>query len=90
MECQKKTIKTIDEDWWNVLGTLHGGLFKGTVSRDFPAQTAYIIHLQIASLFMEKKDFASFCQLAEIFVYLSHSSQSGTALSETGRCQGQR
>jgi MFS-type transporter involved in bile tolerance (Atg22 family) len=73
---------------------------KGTVSRDFPAQTAYIIHLQITSLFMDKKDFASFCKLAEIFAFLSHSLLSGTALSaswalsrtalsETGRCPGQ-
>ena len=79
-----------------------GGLsvpVKGTVSRDFPAQTAYIIHLQITSLFMDKKDFASFCKLAEIFAYLSHSVLSGTALSarwalsrtglsKTGRCPG--
>ena len=72
----------------------------GTVSRDFPAQTAYIIHLQIGSLFMDKKDFARFCKLAEIFALLSHSELSGTALSaswplsgtalsETGRCPGQ-
>ena len=47
--------------------------FKGTVSRDFPAQTAYIIHLQITSLFLDKKDFASFCKLAEIFAFLIHS-----------------
>ena len=45
--------------------------FKGTVSRDFLAQTAYIIHLQISSLFMDKKDFARFCKLAEIFALLS-------------------
>ena len=74
--------------------------FKGTVSRDFPAQTAYIIHLQIASLFMDKKDFASFCKLAKIFAYLSHLSLSRTALSaswalsrtvlsKTGRYPGQ-
>ena len=56
-------------------------IIKGTVSRDFPAQTAYIIHLQIPSLFMDKKDFASFCKLAEIFALLSHSELSGTALS---------
>jgi hypothetical protein len=56
--------------------------FKGLVSRYFPAQTAYIIiHLQITSLFMYKKDFASFCKLAEIFALLSHSELSGTALS---------
>ena len=30
-------------------------IIKGTVSRDFPAQTACIIHSQITSLFMEKR-----------------------------------
>ena len=70
------------------------------MSQDFPAQTAYIIHLQIASLFMDKKDFASYCKLAEIFAYLSHSwlsgtalsaswERSGTAVSKIGRCPGQ-
>ena len=49
---------------------------------------------------MDKKDFASFCKLAEIFALLGHTelswtalsaswSLSGTALSETGRCPGQ-
>ena len=49
---------------------------------------------------MDKKDFASFCKLTEIFVLLSHSELSGTALSaswplsrtglsKTGRCPGQ-
>ena len=77
-----------------------GFSLKGTVSRDFPAQTAYIIHLQIGSLFMDKKYFARFCKLADIFALLSHSELSGTAqsaswplsgtaLSDTGRCPGQ-
>jgi len=39
---------------------------------------------------MDKKDFASFCKLAEIFAFLRHSLLSGTALSDTGRCPGQR
>jgi len=44
--------------------------------RDFPAQTAYIIHLQITSLFMDKNYFASFSKLTEIFAFLSHSALS--------------
>ena len=55
---------------------------KGMVSRDFPAQTAYIVHLQITSLFMDKKDLARFCKLAQIFACLSDSSLCWTALSE--------
>ena len=42
--------------------------FKGTVSRDC-SKTAYIINLQITSLFMDKKDSSSFCKLAEIFAF---------------------
>ena len=79
---------------------IHILVLKGTVSRDFPAQTAYIIPLQITSLFMDKTDIASFCKLAEKFAILSHPELSrtalsaswplsGTALSETGRCPGQ-
>ena len=79
-------LKNLDSDW---LQLSNAGYLKGTVSRDFPAQTAYIIHLQITSLFMDKKDFASFCKLTEIFALLSHSELSGTALSETGHCPGQ-
>ena len=33
--------------------------FRGTVSQDFPAQTAYITLLKITSFFMDKKDFAN-------------------------------
>ena len=35
---------------------------KGTVSRDFPAQTAYIAHLQITSLFMDSAE----CKLGAV------------------------
>ena len=63
-------------------------LLKVTVSRDFLAQTTYIIYLQMTSLFMDKKDFASFCKLTEIFVFIDDSELSGTVLSASWALSG--